>query len=336
MVENSTIIVIVNYKGWKDTIECLESVFKLISICGHQVFVVDNSPVGDVSFSKISDWANENLQIEDSALPHLVFPQVEKPVSFKAFSQEDFEQQLVYKENLILIRANENNGFAAANNIVINKILENKIIFQNIWLLNNDTLVDPNALIFLEESVKGEKDPVVRGSLMYDATPPFKIQSVGAKFNPKKCSTTNIVSKEYIIDNGKIDYVSGASFFVNSNFLKIAGKIPEEYFLYYEELSWIKKANCKDIKTILESIVYHKGGGSTKVDSKASMFSEYYAVRNKLAFTKANYPNYYVLVAFRVFFLAIRRFIIGEFKRGILFFKILLGVKVDVFKLNNK
>jgi len=39
-------IVILNYKNWQDTIECLESVFQLDYEC-RQLFVVDNDSQND-------------------------------------------------------------------------------------------------------------------------------------------------------------------------------------------------------------------------------------------------------------------------------------------------
>jgi len=41
-------IIILNWNGWKDTIECLESVFKNI-YPNYQVIVVDNGFKGDVT-----------------------------------------------------------------------------------------------------------------------------------------------------------------------------------------------------------------------------------------------------------------------------------------------
>ncbi len=329
MLKKETAIIIINYKGWKDTIECLESVFKLKSTTGFQVFVVDNSPANDVSSSRIIEWAKGDLKIEESFLHDIIFPNIKKPISYRYYNQEEFEKSCT-EENLILIRAKRNEGFAAANNIVIHQIINKKIFFKNVWLLNNDTIVEINALYNLEKDILGLKEPAVRGSLIFDAIPPFAIQSIGFTFEPRKCKAKNIVSKEYVFKNKPIDFVSGSSFFVNREFIEIAGLIPEEYFLYYEELSWIKKSGQKNIvKTVLDSKVYHKGGGSTKIESKPTMFSEYYVIRNKLLFTKINYPEHYFFVSMMVFLIALKRIFIGEFKRGFMFLRILLGFETN-------
>src|SRR5690606_19642014 len=144
------------------------------------------------------------------------------------------------------------------------------------------------------------------------------IQSVGAIFNPKKCETKNLVSRDYIVNNKPIDSVSGASFFVNMEFLSTTGMIPEEYFLYYEELSWIKKmqtiTNIGTIQTVLNSVIYHKGGGSTTIGSRPSLFSEYFVIRNKLLFTKINYPQFYILIYIKVILIIIKRILKMDFK----------------------
>jgi len=48
-------IIILNWNGWKDTIECLESVFRN-TYPNYQVIVVDNGSTNG-SMEKIKDWA---------------------------------------------------------------------------------------------------------------------------------------------------------------------------------------------------------------------------------------------------------------------------------------
>ena len=50
-------IIILNWNGWKDTIECLESVFK-IDYPNYQVIVVDNGST-DESLEKITGWCTQ-------------------------------------------------------------------------------------------------------------------------------------------------------------------------------------------------------------------------------------------------------------------------------------
>ncbi len=294
------------------------------------IFVVDNSPFEDVSVEKIIEWAKGNLEIKKTNFPRLIFPLIKKPIDFSFYSESDFYKSSYFKK-LNIIKSNENKGFAAANNIVLRKILGGDIDISFIWLLNNDTIVEKESLFKLVESVFEEKLPAIRGCLIRNTYPSFDIQSVGLKYKPVNASSINITSEDYIIQGNSIDYVMGASFFVNKDFLKTAGIIPEEYFLYYEELSWIKKVTEGiSLKTTLESIIYHKGGASTKSGLRPSLVSDFYAIRNKLVFTKNYYPQFYLRVRFRILLIVFKRVLKGDFKRALLIFKILIDHKKSI------
>ena len=58
----SVFIVIVNYNGWKDTIECLESL-QNISYPNYQVVLVDNGSTNG-SLEYIKKWCSGDIRIE--------------------------------------------------------------------------------------------------------------------------------------------------------------------------------------------------------------------------------------------------------------------------------
>jgi len=63
----------------------------------------------------------------------------------------------------------------------------------------------------------------------------------------------------------KVDYVIGASMFCHSSLVHKIGLMPEDYFLYYEDIDWCltaQKAGYKNL-TCTKSHVYHKQGIST-------------------------------------------------------------------------
>ena len=86
-------ILILNYNGWADTIECLESVLK--SDCpNYQVIIIDNNS-SDNSIEYIKAWAEENLDIwvsPDNILRRLSYPPVKKPLPYVYYSKEEAEK----------------------------------------------------------------------------------------------------------------------------------------------------------------------------------------------------------------------------------------------------
>jgi hypothetical protein len=67
------------------------------------------------------------------------------------------------------------------------------------------------------------------------------------------------------------------------------GLMPEEYFLYYEETDYCFNATSHGFKLgiAIESIVYHKEGGSTGADkdpNKKSEFADVLSLKNRIKF----------------------------------------------------
>ncbi len=80
-------IIILNWNSWKDTIECLESVFKL-NYPNFAVFLFDNGSKNE-SVSKIINWANGNEELKlETNLVSLVFPLMNKPIKFENIKLE--------------------------------------------------------------------------------------------------------------------------------------------------------------------------------------------------------------------------------------------------------
>ena len=144
-------IIILNWNGWEDTIECLESVFR-ISYPNHKVIVVDNGST-DSSMEKIKNWADGKLEVLTPGpahhLYHLSHPPVKKPIPYVYYTREEaekggnftIEEKITLPYPLILIQTDENLGFAGGNNVGIKYTLCNKNI-DYLLLLNNDIVVD--------------------------------------------------------------------------------------------------------------------------------------------------------------------------------------------------
>ncbi|ADY73995.1 glycosyl transferase family 2 [Desulfurobacterium thermolithotrophum DSM 11699] len=86
-------IIILNYNGWADTIECLESVLRN-DYPNYQVIVVDNNSPND-SMEYIKKWAEGKLDVwvkPDHPLRHLSFPPVKKPIPYVYYTREEAEK----------------------------------------------------------------------------------------------------------------------------------------------------------------------------------------------------------------------------------------------------
>ena len=312
-------IVIVNYTKYKDTIECLESVFKS-SYTNFQVILVDNSP-DDISEINILQWLNGQSPAEIETLyPELVYPLIEKPINHTYYTESDFSKlSSLGNEQLTFIKA-QNRGFAAANNIGLQQIANYAGGSTFIWILNNDTVVEKDCLTNLVAFFKTDNTNYIIGSKLHFYQHKQTLQAVAGRYNKWLGSTYHIGENE--IDTGQYDnyqfnddnYIIGASMFLPVAFLNKAGLMCEDYFLYYEEMDWILKGRDNGFKTALQptAVVYHKEGATIRGENKKNSFSDYYSITNRLRFTKKWYPACAFTVTLGIIYALLKRLIQGK------------------------
>src|ERR1035437_8116597 len=78
-------IILLNWNGWTDTIECLESLLRS-DYANYTIVVCDNGS-SDASLEQIQSWARGEIlaSCSNSHLAHLTSPPVTKPVSFTSY-----------------------------------------------------------------------------------------------------------------------------------------------------------------------------------------------------------------------------------------------------------
>lgn len=318
-------VVIVNWNGWRDTIECLESVFRS-DYPDFRVIVCDNGST-DGSFDQIKAWAKGLLSPDpntDTKLACLSTPAITKPVEFVEYTktEADSDGMLLADPPLVLINNCENLGFAGGNNVAMRYALA-RGDFSHIWLLNNDTAIEPEALTALVQRMQARPDAGMCGSAIFYYDNPEKVQALGGGWHCKWVGLPwhyGRFNGRYESDNAEraerwMNYVEGASLLVSRDFLLDIGFMCEDYFLFFEETDWAIRAKGKyTLAYAPKSVVYHKVGGSIGTSSnpgKKSITCDYFSIRNRLFFTRKFYP--YALPA------------IYAFLCGTIFIRIVLG-----------
>lgn len=314
-------ILIVNYKNWTDTIECLESVLKC-SYKDVQIVVVDNSP-DTLSINNLIDWANGKTKVKETLYPTLVFPEANKPLNYIYLTQDAYlKKDKHYGANIIFVKAKTNNGFAAANNIVLNKLLQQPKLGNYVFLLNNDTVIPTQTITNLVNSYKGTNIGIAGCTLIeyYDSN---KIQSVGGVYNQLFGTTKQVLEGLSVTDfnnkvnNTKIDYPAGAAMFLSIDVLQNIGILCEDYFLYYEELDWVKRASMSYKTTYFKNcLVYHKGGVSIG-SNKKSYIADKFSIVNRINFAKKHNKKYLIMVYLGAFLSIFKRVLSGQFTRAL-------------------
>ena len=164
----------------------------------------------------------------------------------------------------------ENSGYAAGNNIGIKKLVADGC--QAVWVLNNDTEVDPAAL---SEMVKVLDDPKVGlvGGIIYFYRDPQTGQegpesraiqfASGGIFWPTGKSVNWRKPKDER-QPFETTFIMGASLLVRKEVFDQIGLLPEEYFLNYEETDFCVRAGRAGWKLMIvpTARVWHKFGAS--------------------------------------------------------------------------
>src|ERR1700744_2007884 len=171
-------IIILNWNGWRDTIECLESVFRL-DYLNYRVIVCDNASA-DESIAYIAAWAEGELAAgcANRALQYLSTPPCPKPIPSLRVGPKDNISLASCSERLILVQADTNLGFAGGNNIGLRLALAAGDL-DYVWLLNNDTVVDPSALTRMVERMEPRPDAGICGSTLRYYDRPQIVQALG-------------------------------------------------------------------------------------------------------------------------------------------------------------
>lgn len=293
-------VVLVNYKGSADTLECLESLLR--SDIPIRVVVVDNAS-GDESVGRIVDWASGAVPWEapDTRLAHLTSPALEKPVAIAVLEGDEALVRAPGDERVALIQAGGNLGFAGGNNLGIRHLMQDPAI-EAFWLLNNDTVVEPSAARALLATIRAEPNAGMIGTVIRYYNAPDTVQALGGMtFNPLTGANAGIHGNRPFKSpwDGRAAArqavcVLGASLTATRRFIETVGLMSEAYFLYFEEMDWaLRNEGRFAIGLARGSTVYHKHGGSIGSSSKKggrSPQAEYWLLRARLLFYRRYYP----------------------------------------------
>ena len=281
-------IIILNWNGWKDTVECLESLYQ-ITYPNYEVIVVDNDSK-DESVQKIKEWAKGKIEVNSKFFK---YNSTNKPIKYFEYTKKELENKSYLKgkreldnlpsnKKLFILKNDKNYGFAEGNNIAIRQVLkENKSDY--VLLLNNDTVVDPN---FLTELAKVAESDSKIGSI----GPDIRLFKYPRKPQIKKYGSLRKATE--------VDTLSGACILIRVKTLRETGLLDKTYFLYDEDRDLcerINKAGYRIIYLPTQSKIYHKISESTK---EISGLRIYYTTRNKFLILRRYRMNIKGIISF--------------------------------------
>lgn len=237
-------IILINYNNYKDTIQCVASLRK-INYNSYTIVIVDNSSMDDSA-------AHLKSELKDC----------------------------------ILIESKKNLGFAGGNNIGMKYALKKGADF--ILLLNNDTLVEKNFLSNMVAAFSKGKDIGIVGCKIMYYPQTNKIWFGGGKIDWFKFIGIHFGMREN--DTGQvdlekeIDFMTGCCMLIKREVVEKVGGLPEEYFMYFEDVDYCVKVKEGGYKIWYnpKAVIYHKIGLSS--GGEESPFAIKWCTRNRLIF----------------------------------------------------
>lgn len=310
-------ILILNWNGWEDTIECLESVFQ-INYPNYCTIVIDNGSTNE-SVNKIKEYSKGKIIINSK---YIKYTSKNKPIEILEHTRETTEKTVEKKrkyiegqkqikdttffnsnqdKKMVLIKNEKNLGFAEGNNIGMRyayEVLESDYIL----LLNNDTVVEKDFLIKMVQAGEADRQVGIVGPKIPYYDNPSKNWyckgivnwfSINIAYHGERCDSKTT-------DN---DYITGCAMLVKRDVVKKVGYLNENLFLYFEDADFNLRAKNSGFSLVVEpsAIVYHKVSITSNTFYKSK--SQYYFSRNRIWFVKKYCPKKYQKLSMMFLFL---------------------------------
>lgn len=249
-MSNRTLVSILNYNGTEDTIACLKSFYLHEKPDKYVIVIWDNG-------SKASEILNLEKYIGELDL------------RTASVNKYEYDNLKILQYNLVLVKSDENYGFAIANNKVIRPFLG---CFSYYIMLNNDTVFRENVTSKCIDYMDGNLRIGVLTTAIYyyDKN---QIWNAGGKFlfGWRKYYTEREVRRlsRKGVHTLKVDYITGCYMIIRDNILDKYGLFSEKFFFGEEDYNYCMRLKKNDVnlcvRTDLE--LYHKVGASVSRDA---------------------------------------------------------------------
>ncbi|MEZ5361618.1 MAG: glycosyltransferase family 2 protein [Bryobacterales bacterium] len=241
-------IILVNWNGREDTLECIRSVLEM-TYPNFRILLVDNDS---------SDGTVDAVRAE--------FPNVE------------------------IVETGANLGYTGGNNVGMKHCLEAGADY--VFLLNNDTIIHPEALTRLVDHAEATPSAGVIGPKQYFYSDRLRIAGCGSVidwdgatiYHRRRGEMDEAQEIHRASEPYPVDYMDGCAVLVRRDYLDKVGLLDERFHLGgYEDAEWSRRGLAAGYQewNVPNSYVWHKVSAKAGVGSP---LTTYYMTRNQLLF----------------------------------------------------
>jgi GT2 family glycosyltransferase len=261
-------IILLNWKGAQDTIDCLASIAAQTGSPAFRTIVVDNAS-GDGSLARIAGYC-------DSA--GIAIERVGYDSAAQAFSLPEWPHAAA----VTLIEADDNLGFCVGNNVGADYAF--RVGADAALILNNDTTVAPDMVERLAEAAaKLGARTLLSPQILYHDRPDI-VWWRGGNFSALLSPSYRFQGEpRWVGVEGypETDWVSGCATLISRELFDEIGLYDPLFFIWCEEWDLSLRARSKglELRVAAEALVYHKVGKSLGLVSPLTFF---YSMRNMI------------------------------------------------------
>ena len=309
-------IIVLNWNNWEDTIECLESLYR-IDYDNYNIIMVDNGSDDD-SVEKIKEYLKGDLDIDSDFFK---FNEDIKPLKYVELVEDEYDNlnlEEPFNRGLFIIKNPENYGFAEGNNAGIDFALR-YLKPDYLEILNNDIVVKEDYLDEMVKVIQSDSNIGMVGPKIYfyDYKGRKDVQTaMGGYINWWISPGYNYMEDKVETEEPvELDWVTGASLMVRTDLPDIF--LDKNFFFGAEDIDLslrIKEAGYQ-IYLVPTSHIWHKISLSRykKFNNLTKRFKN--TVKSHFTLVRKHkklYPLYYVLYSIEMVFIYGKKLIAGR------------------------
>lgn len=255
-------IILLNWNGFPDTLECLESL-KKIDYPNFEVIVVDNNSTGDdvnIIKEKFGDFVKELIVSKDN-------------LGFSGGNNLGIEYSLNEGADFILLLNNDT---------IVEPDFLSKLL---------DVFINKDSVGISAPQINYYNTPEIVWTVGGKIS---KLRGSGFAYSDK--------NESEIDKNEKfVTFASGCCLLIKREVFEKVGLFDEKFFLYVEDTDFCYRSLKAGYKIIVSptSKIYHKVGSSTSEDLK--QIPLYYTTRNRLHFARKNFYGFHFITTIYIF-----------------------------------
>jgi GT2 family glycosyltransferase len=248
----SIAIILLNWNGWQDTIECVESC-RTLSYPNYRILLVDNGSTDD------------SEAILRERFPDIEFIQTGANLGFAGGNNVGIRHALAQGADYVWLLNNDT-------------VVDTGALSALVQMAEGDNQV---GMVGSKIVYHGNPHMIWYAGAVLDSERPYRPHHRGL----------NEDDRGQYDETCPTGYITGCSLLARREMMAAVGLLDEDLFLYFEDVDWSARARAAGWKLMYcpESLVYHKV--SLSVGGAASPTLLYYTARNRLYFVKRNFPD---------------------------------------------